>query len=388
MKTSKLINYLIIIALLLKCSSSFSQARKDQVIRDNFQKKLNEIQTSKNMPGITAAFVLPNGETMKFAAGLSDTSNQILMKPEDRLMSGSVGKTFVAAIIAKFVEEGLLSYDDPIKKWFADLDFYDKIPNRESITVRMLLSHRTGWVQHFFESTKFQTELFQILGSNPDKQFTPYEIFHFVTYDDDLFEADTKFHYSDMNYIALGVIIEKISGESYYQVLQEKILIPFGLNSTIPANSRQLEGLVNGYINPKDPVAAMSPTAMQNGALIFNPSIEWTGGGLATNSGDLAQWARILWKPDWLKHKSMKKLTTLYGSEPQIGVEGYGFGTEIWQTELGVLYGHSGYYTGYNTIMGYFPDKKIAVALQINRDCDNGDLKTMLVELAKVIVKN
>lgn len=359
---------------------------KTEILKENLQTKLEEIKTEKHMPGISVAITLPDNNTLAFTSGYSDTLSENVLLPSDRLMAGSIGKSFVAAIILKMVEANEISLDDKISKWFGDTEIYSQIPNANDITIRMLLSHRTGWVQHFFESQNFINDLFAKLSANPDNYFSPIEIFNYVTYDQALFPADSTFHYSDMNYIALGNIIEKETGKNYYDILQESILTPFELRNTIPANKRELESLVNGYINPADPMASMSPTAMQNGALVFNPSIEFTGGGLASNPSDLSRWAKILWNAEFLNNKSVQELTTIYGSEPKFGIEGYGFGTEIWQTELGILYGHTGYYTGYNSIMGYFPEYNVAIAVQINRDYNNGDLTQIVVDLAKVAI--
>jgi D-alanyl-D-alanine carboxypeptidase len=251
----------------------------------------------------------------------------------------------------------------------------------------MLLSHRTGWLQHVFESQRFLGELFHQLQTDPGKYYHPEELFRTVTYDTSLFEANSSYHYSDMNYIALGRIIEKATANSYYSEMSNEILVPLSLNHTYPADRQDLPCVVNGYMRPDDPFALLHPTSMDENGLVFNPSLEWTGGGLVTNSGDLAKWAALLWGGKWLSDGSVGVMTENYSYPDHSPGEGYGYGTQIMRTELGTLLGHSGYYPGYNTIMGYFADLKIGAAIQINRDHGNGPLRKHLVALAKAFLE-
>ena len=339
---------------------------------------LDRVVDEHELTGLTAA-IYADDKLQTYARGMSDTSQQIIMKPSDCLMSGSTGKTFVAAIVMKLIEEGQISLDDHLRKWLGTVSFFNEIPNADDITIRMLLSHRTGWIQHVFESKQFIGELLEQLKSNPDKYYKPEELFYAVTYDEALFEAGTSHHYSDMNYIGLGLIIEKVTGKAFYSVLKEEILAPFNLTRTIPADRRNLPCLVNGYMKDDDPFAFLSSTSMIGPELAFNPSVEWTGGGLVTNSGDLAKWASILWSGDWLSEGSVDQMCAIEGDADY----GYGFGTQVVKTELGWVFGHGGYFPGYRTMMGYFPEHDIGVAIQINRDHEVGSLLAHMTMLAQ-----
>ena len=357
-----------------------SKNRQLAPITQKFREKLQVFKNQLGFPGATAAFTSPDGLSSSVAVGNADEESKIGMKPLDRMPAGSVGKTFVAALSILLAQEGTFNLDDKIGKWLGDEEWFPRLPNHEDITIRTLLNHRSGLKDHAFESPEFAQDLGKMMSENPDAVILPEQLVSYVLDVPPLSKVGTDFHYSDTNYILVGIIIEKAARLSYYEALTTRILAKFGLNDTLPADKRELSRIVPGYLDPNGPFGSSIQKTIQGGRLIFNPLIEWTGGGLISTSEDLARWAKLLCEG---------KLSTKPYLEEMLDFGGfpYGLGVGVRDTDLGKAYGHSGYFPGYITAMGYFPDQKIAVAIQFNRDYDVGDPSSQLVELAKVVIE-
>jgi CubicO group peptidase (beta-lactamase class C family) len=105
---------------------------------------------------------------------------------------------------------------------------------------------------------------------------------------------------------------------------------------------------------------------IQAGKFIINPQFEWTGGGYASTAEDLARWAKMIYEGRSFSADLLPQVLDGVPA-PMLGKETrYGLGVIIRQTAAGTSYGHSGFFPGYMTDMMYFPEQKIAVAVQVN----------------------
>jgi D-alanyl-D-alanine carboxypeptidase len=106
---------------------------------------------------------------------------------------------------------------------------------------------------------------------------------------------------------------------------------------------------------------------VKGGRFVFNPQFEWAGGGMISTAADLARWCRLLFAEDSTlrlpRGEMMKGVPARTGRDHQ-----YGLGVQIRPVKGGMTYGHSGWFLGYLTDMAYFPDRKVAVAVQYNTD--------------------
>lgn len=140
--------------------------------------------------------------------------------------------------------------------------------------------------------------------------------------------------------------------------------MPFGLTDTVPADSRRVAGLVQGYAGANNPFGG-SDEMIRDGRFAVNPQFEWTGGGLAVSALDLAKWGKILYEGKAFDASMMAPF--LDGVPARLGPESkYGLGVIIRPSPLGLTYGHSGFMPGYMTELVYLPDSKVSVAVQVN----------------------
>lgn len=265
-----------------------------------FQETLDAARIVTGFPGATAAFVLSDGRAAGFATGLSDVEQRTPMTAETRALSGSVGKTFVAAIVLSLVQEGKLSLDGKVSTWLGDAPWFSQLPNANDITLRHLLTHSSGLADHVHSAAYAQAIAQQLArGTDPEWHSMPEEMIAFVlhqVHQEPSFPAGKGFAYTDTGYLLIGLIIEQVTGGTYYDELQQRILDPLKLTRTTPSNRRELPGLTPGYLAEDNLFGLPRKTTNAEAHLMFSPAGEWTGGGLVTNSLDLARWAKMLYE--------------------------------------------------------------------------------------------
>jgi D-alanyl-D-alanine carboxypeptidase len=346
-----------------------------------FQGELDRLCQLYRFPGATAAFILPDGQQGGFATGYADREQSIPMRPDSLQLAGSVGKSFVSAVVLSLARDGTLGLDDKISKWLGGERWFRRLPNQSYITIRMLLSHSSGMPDHVRDE-RFISAVRRHVRSDPDFHFSPEELVQFVLDKDALLAPGRGFSFSDTNYILAGMIVERATGSSYYGELTRRFLTPLGLSLTGPADRRGLPSLAPGYVSGSNPFGLPRKT-VSRGMLVVNPITEWTGGGLVSNPQDLARWAKTLYEGKALKEPYLDDLLGSAASSRK--GRRYALGVEIDNSELGPIYGHDGWFPGYRTKMAYFPDHRIAVAMQINTD-DNVDERQWVLSLARTLV--
>ncbi len=328
-------------------------------LRKELQTKLGEWHAAGKFPGATLGVVLADGETLGLAVGYSDRDANTPMKPTDRMLAGSVGKTFAAAMALQLVKEGRISLDDKIEKYLGKEPWFARLPNARDVTIRNLMNHTSGLVRY-----EFKEQFTAHLTANPDKVWKPEEQISYVFDEAAPFAAGKGWEYSDTNYIVLGMIIERVTGKRFYDEAKRRFTDPLKLKNTIPQVGRTIKGLVQGYAGPNNPFGG-TDAMIKNGRFAFDPQLEWTGGGWASTGEDLARWAKLMYEGKAFD-QSMVALM-IDGVPAKLGPNvKYGLGAIIRPTQAGLTYGHSGFFPGYLTDMMYFPEKKIAIAVQVN----------------------
>jgi D-alanyl-D-alanine carboxypeptidase len=306
------------------------------------------------------------------------------MTPNDRLLQGSVGKTYVAAVALQLVQEGRIALDAKVSRYLGAEPWYGRLANGSEVTVRQLMNHTSGVVRY-----EFKPEFTRDLTANPAKVWQPHELIAYLLDTPAPFPAGQGWEYSDSNYILLGMIIERVTGNTYYAEMQRRLLRPLGLRNTVPSDSRSIPGLVQGYAGPNNPFGG-TDAMITDGQFAINPQFEWTGGGIASTSEDLARWAKALYDGQAFGQPLMTE--ALNGVPARLGRDvRYGLGVMLRPTALGLTYGHSGFFPGYLTEVMYFPDSKVAIAVQVNTSVQRslgGSPTRFIMALANTLVAN
>lgn len=346
---------------------------------DRFQFVLDSLVTANELPGANFSVILSDQTMHNFSSGFADLENQLQMTSDQVLFSGSIGKTYAVALLLQELEEGLFSLDDKLVSHFPDTPWLSRLPNMEKITIRMLLQHTSGLPEYVMQQATWDS-----LYTNPDKIWTYHDRMEIIFDLEAVHEPGKGWAYSDTNYILLGMLIEKLSQEAYYELLASRILSPQNLRYTHPSIQRDLEGLPQGY--SKLPEMFRIPgRVLEDGRYIFNPQMEWTGGGLASSTSDLARWARIYYAGALFSDALRQEIVTpsKQGLHLDPGMS-YGMGSFIYETDFGPAYAHTGFVPGFNSIFAYYPELDVAVAFQTN--CDYAARQMGLIDYLDILL--
>ncbi len=336
-----------------------AQLAQERDLAAALQERLDALTAPASVPGATLGVVLADGTVLSLASGMSDTATARPMYPSDRMLQGSVGKTYVAAVALQLVGEGRLDLDGKVAGYLGELPYYGRIPNAEEVTVRQLMNHTSGIVRY-----EFSPGFLEDLTADPMRTFTPADRLAYLLDSEPPFPAGEGWDYSDTNYILVAMVVEAITGRSLYEEIAERILDPLGFTETVPSDSPEVPGLVQGYAGAENPFGGFD-AMLADGRMVINPQFEWAGGGMASTTRDLARWVRDIHQGRAFPGELLEEART--GVEAPLGPNGrYGLGVIMMTLPAGEAWGHSGFMPGYRTEAYYFPEHGFSLALQVN----------------------
>ncbi len=295
---------------------------------------------AQHIPGLSL-LVAKDGKVIQAEGfGHSNVELQVSAKPETIYQSGSVGKQFTATAVMMLVESGKVGLDDPLTKYFPEAP-----PTWKEVTVRELLSHTGGFGDYpkDFNFRKDWTE---------DEEIKLVEGVPFA------YAPGTKWEYSNLGYLTLGVLIHRVTGEFYGDYLQERIFRPLGMTSTRIINEADIipnraagYRLVKGELKNQEWVApAINTTA--DGSLYFSVL-------------DLAKWDAAQYTEKLLKRSSFELMwTPVKQKDGKVNEGGYGFGWFIEERDGHHCVHHDGSWQGFETAIDrYVNDRLTVIAL-------------------------
>ncbi|SDD81889.1 CubicO group peptidase, beta-lactamase class C family [Algoriphagus faecimaris] len=276
-----------------------------------------------------------NGQ-IKFAKslGYADTENSIKNIIETRYRIGSISKMFTSVLIFKSIEEGKLSLETPLA------DFFPDIPKSNQITIDHLLKHRSGI--HSFTNDK------DYLGYNTEQKSRE-DMLQLIVGGGSDFEPDSKGEYSNSNYVLLSYILEDIHRKSFAEILDRGIVKPLKLKNTVifdEIDTKQKEAKSYTY----------------NGGWVLeketHPSIPMGAGAIQSTAEDLVLFAEGLFGGKLISEHSLTQMQEIQ--------EGYGRGMFSFPYYDKKSLGHTGGIDGFRSMLGYFPEEKVAIVTLSN----------------------
>jgi D-alanyl-D-alanine carboxypeptidase len=312
-----------VVLALLFAAGSVAAAVSGGSLAPTLRKEMGDL-VAAGVPGVVV-LVRRDGRTVRLAAGYANLAKKTPMGVGDRFRIGSVTKTFIATVVLQLVGEGKLSLDDSVERWLPG-----QIPNGDHVTIRDLLSHRSG----LFDYLDDERVLKPYLNGKFGYVWSPRALIGVSTAHPRLFEPGAKFSYSNTNYILLGMIIEAAAHKPIKQQLNQRIFEPLGLRSTLLATSQHLpDPHANGYlVSGKDQLQDVT---------LVSPSYAWTAGGIVSTADDIARFYRALLDGRLLPPALLKEMKTTR--------EGYGLGLFKAPSPCGTILGHDGAIAAYLT---------------------------------------
>ena len=348
----------IVCGIALGWAAPAGQAPAPTLTNGAVKAALDEWLAQTQYPGAALGVARSNGSA-GFVSGVARRGGTNV-DVSDLMLAGSTGKTFFAAVAVQLIDAGALDLDAPISRYLGNRPWFPRLPNAREITVRHLMTHTSGLVRYEM-NPKFTADL----RAQPDKTWTPEEEVAYLLDATPPFAAGKGWDYSDTNYIVLGMILEQITGTRLYDEVQRRFLRPLNLTRIVPSTSRRIPGLIPGYAGPRDPLG-LPDEVLVNGEFVINPQFEWTGGGFATSAIDLARWGHALYAGAALTPKA-RALMIDAAVPAQLGPNTkYGLGVITRDTAVGVVWGHSGFFPGYQTELIHVVGTGTTIALQVN----------------------
>jgi CubicO group peptidase (beta-lactamase class C family)/Tol biopolymer transport system component len=266
--------------------------------------------------------------------GSSSLADGLKNGPLTKFRIGSITKMFTATMVMQLVEEGRLTLDTKLAS------FYPQIQNADTITISEMLSHRSG-IHDFTDDPGIVDYMYS-------KQSKDQMLARFAAMEPD-FQPGEQFAYSNTNYVLLGWILEDITQSTYEQALKTKIVDRIGLANTD----------YGSVIDAKAGDAASY--AIRDGQWVLqresDTSVPSGAGAIVSTPRDLTAFIVALFGGELVSEASLNQMLDMR--------DGYGLGIAQGPGEP-VSYGHGGEIDAFSSILAYFPEEKVAVALLVN----------------------
>ncbi len=322
----------------------------------------------QRIPGVALGIYRSGSIVLAKGYGKANIELNVPMTADSVLQSGSVGKSFTATAVMMLVERGRIQLDDSIK------DYFPEGPDSwQAIKIANLLSHTSGLAAY----------------DNPELQVTdgPFDIRRDFSEDELLaaiarlprhFDPGDDWAYQNTNFVLLGILIERVTGQSYAEFLAQNIFGPLGMMSSrvisdldvVPNRASGYE-MVGGVLRNQQWV---SPT--------FNSTADGT---LYFTVRDLEQWERALCGDTLLKAASLEKMWTPYPYGGKSEKEGYGFGWRIQYINGRRVIGHNGAWQGFSTSFSRYVDDKLTIVALCNLDANHCSPVSIVRAVAGII---
>lgn len=284
----------------------------------------------------------------------------------DHIRIGSVTKTWTGTVVLQLVQEGKLKLTDPISRYRPD------VPNGQNITIEQLLDMRSG-LNNYTTSLAVN----QQMDADPRAVFQPEQLIKIGLAMPPKFPPGQGFFYSNTNTLLLGRLAEQITGHPLGTEIENRILKPLGLTgSSFPAltDSALPEPRADGYsfgtnietidtnvLSPQKQAAAKAGTLAPIDMTQANPSWAWSAGAGISTADDLVRYVQALAGGGLLSPEMQQaRLASVKPNDPN-DPQSAGYGLAL--AQFGPFYGHTGELPGYNTFVGYDPQRKITVVV-------------------------
>ena len=355
MKTSLLFSITLFLLFTLHSQGQTTE-QHIQAVADNY--------LSDHSPGI-AIIASKGGKTIyKQAFGMSDVANSKALKTDQVFRIGSITKQFTAVAILKLAHERKLSLNDPIQPYLST----EK--GGKDITILQLLNHTSGMGN--------QSDIPSFDPQRKDTDNYPADMMEAILETPLKFPAGTQFAYSNLGYIVLGRIIEKVSGKPYETYLKETFFGPLAMKNT-------------GFEYLKDFSASMSKGhTFRDGqymdASAINMKMPFSAGALVSTLDDLATWNRAVMQGEVLPSSYIQKISS--HSTLQDGTKiPYSMGWYIGNIQGSKTIKHDGIVNGYTAMGIYLPKEDIYLAVLSNCEAYR-DIEIPASKIAALLIQN
>ena len=341
--------FAVVLALAMAASIGIAPAQADPDLAAQLDAAIEARIAAMGVPGAIVSLNIPGQISYDKAFGVADTATGVPMALDDHTRIGSVTKTFTGTAILQLVDQGRIRLNDPIS------EYVEGVPSGDVITLDLLGRMRSG-LPDYSETDTFLDRVYTELPTGPDAfSTTSRELVDAAFAQPMEFAPGTDYKYCNTNTVLLGMVVEKVTGLSLAEYLQQNIFGPLGLNATsYPPNGLMPLPYAHGYNK--------APDGTVFDAALWNPSWGNAAGVIVSNAADMTTWAAALGKGTLLRPGTQEQRIN-GGTEAAPGVE-YDFAIF---TAHGWL-GHNGDIPGYATVVVYLPERDATLVVFVNSD--------------------
>ncbi|WP_075344610.1 serine hydrolase domain-containing protein [Tenacibaculum agarivorans] len=351
--------------LVALCITGCSKDNESPINEDPQKTKLMQLLTQKEADGFYGSVLIQkdNEILINNGYGFKNIAENQKNDPNTIFDIGSVTKQFTAAAILKLEMQEKLSVEDSLHTYLKNVP-----KEKQNITIHQLLTHSSG--------------LIEAIGSDYDVVDT--EMFLTQTFSSELqFSPGEKYAYSNVGYSILGILIEKISGQTYEEYLRNNLWIPAGMNKTgYRSPDFQSENIAHGYQGDTDFGVPNSSN------LWFNEGPYWhlkANGGILSSTQDMKKWHEALNTNEILNEEAKQKLFFKHILEETDGDSYYGYGWVIQELENEVkVHWHDGGNDIFYAQMFRFTEKQNSTVIILSNQASE-IAETLILDIVPIL---
>ena len=343
--------------------------------RVSLQMELDAVRARLGIPGVSVTIIFSDGSSWTGTSGRADVAGKQDVAPDTAFALASVSKTYTAALILSLARDGRINLDAPAVTYLPGTALDRRI------TIRQLLDHTSG-LDDFF----LHTPIDKALQADPDAFWSVRRTLKYVG--KPYFPPGRGWHYSNTNYVYLGLIAQQVTGVPVATALRERFFDPLDLDATwYQAVEKPRGPLAHGYrfAGPKLSSRAVDLSA-KSPVVPFRSVVTAAGGAgsIAATSPDAARWGRLLYTGDVLGPVMTAQmlegvaLTAVYS--PRVP---YGLGVQAFPIGGRLAVGHSGRLLGFRSAVRHLPAENVTIAVLTNQS--RADPAVIVADLLSIV---
>jgi len=334
-------------AAMLCVGGLHAQQALDAGTKQKIDAEVKRLLDATGVPSAQVGIVLDGRVAYTAAFGKARLTTDLPATVSMHYPVGSITKQFTAACVLLLVEDGKMTLEDPVSKWFPELT------RAKDVTVRMLLSHTSGYSDYAPQDYTIPawTKPAEPLKIVRDWATKPLD-----------FEPGTKWQYSNTNFVLAALIVEKVSGQPFWTLLKTRVLDPLQMREVLNLDTDRArlepEGTERHALGPLRP------------ATLEAPGWYFGDASLAMPIGDLLKWDISIMDEALLKPQSYRSMETevlLKNGAPT----GYGLAVDVAMRNGHRVISHSGEVGGFVAANMVMPDDRMAVAVLTNQEASS-----------------
>lgn len=367
---------LVILTFFLNYSWVYAQMSNDNMIASDIETYCQKVlEETPGLPGFAISVVKNDEVILEKGFGTADLNQKLASTANTNYYIASSTKSFTALLAMILDEEGIILLDDPLSKYFPDTYFVEELKVDE-IKIRDLFTHTAG--------ISNEPIAFRLAYTGEHDLETLIELMQFSEPN----EAGLgNYQYTNLGYNIYTVILDKITGKSWQDWLNEKVFIPLGMDRT----TAYMSLAENNNWDLAKPYFASSESTIEEVYLMKKDNTMQSAGGLITTAEDMSKWLEVQMNLGLLDGtqvfseemiKASHQLLTEQEKEKYhtFDTKGYGMGWSIAEFRGKDILHHFGGFPGFLTHVSFMPEEKIGITVMVNEAVSGWDVMNLIAK--------